>query len=55
MTTLIRTVSPFKPDNGFRRAWASGHQRRLGHTLTGYYVPTKDGLSTLVKTCCGES
>lgn len=39
----------------FHRQMAAGHAARLGHDLTGYYVPADiPGVVKMVRTCCTE-
>lgn len=51
------TIAPFTPEaSPLADLQARGHLIRSGHRLTGYYVTTTGGLSTLIRTCpCGLS
>lgn len=46
-------TTPFVPNTALKRQEALGHLVRKNHTLAGHYVTT-GGISTLVRTCCGE-
>ena len=43
--------------SSFNRQMALGHEMRLGHKLTGYYVsvPGVDGVVKMVRTCCDQT
>lgn len=59
MTTTTTTEhQPFRAkDSLLSLQMSRGHWMRVGHELTGYYVPSilVDGAVVLIKTCCKES
>jgi len=53
MDTQTTTTDTFTTTTRLATVMAIGHKQRHGHELAGFYV-TRDGISTLERTCCGE-
>lgn len=47
---------PFEVESTLDAVMASGHYRRFGHKLVGYYLndPNEPGIVRMIRTCCDE-